>query len=219
MNKGGSFVTFSGVAAAKIAVATMGVAITNAAAGTRGPLAGPGAGPDPGQRHLPRRAHHHAGETDHAMAMAMPVFAGQKLVVVGGSSGMGRQTEDVVAAGGSAVIIGADPQPGPRTRPAPDPGQRGRPVVVATPIYERFVPADKLEETPVQLRRPPPARPHRHRPRPGQHHRLPAAPGHQLGHRRHLGTSAAASWPDATNHPRRPIYGGAAMQATTTQEE
>ena len=38
---------------------------------------------------------------------AMPVFAGQKLVVVGGSSGMGRQTAaDVVAAGGSAVIIG-----------------------------------------------------------------------------------------------------------------
>ena len=32
--------------------------------------------------------------------MAMPVFAGQKLVVVGGSSGMGRQTAaDVVAAG------------------------------------------------------------------------------------------------------------------------
>ena len=43
-------------------------------------------------------------------AMATPVFAGQKLVVVGGSSGMGRQTaEDVVAAGGSAVIIGQDP--------------------------------------------------------------------------------------------------------------
>ena len=42
-------------------------------------------------------------------AAAMPVFAGQKLVVVGGSSGMGRQTaEDVVAAGGSAVIIGED---------------------------------------------------------------------------------------------------------------
>src|ERR1700749_4847621 len=39
--------------------------------------------------------------------MAMPVFAGRKLVVVGGSSGMGRQTAaDVVAAGGSAVIIG-----------------------------------------------------------------------------------------------------------------
>jgi NAD(P)-dependent dehydrogenase (short-subunit alcohol dehydrogenase family) len=39
-----------------------------------------------------------------------PVFAGQKLVVAGGSSGMGRQTAaDVVAAGGSAVIIGDDP--------------------------------------------------------------------------------------------------------------
>jgi NAD(P)-dependent dehydrogenase (short-subunit alcohol dehydrogenase family) len=44
------------------------------------------------------------------MAPAMPVFSGQKLVVVGGSSGMGRQTAiDVVAAGGSAVIIGEDP--------------------------------------------------------------------------------------------------------------
>jgi NAD(P)-dependent dehydrogenase (short-subunit alcohol dehydrogenase family) len=42
-------------------------------------------------------------------AMTMPVFAGQKLIVVGGSSGMGRQTAaDVVAAGGSAVIIGRD---------------------------------------------------------------------------------------------------------------
>ena len=40
---------------------------------------------------------------------AMPVFEGQKLVVVGGSSGMGRQTaEDVVAAGGCAVIIGQE---------------------------------------------------------------------------------------------------------------
>ncbi|HXP53320.1 MAG TPA: SDR family oxidoreductase [Streptosporangiaceae bacterium] len=38
-----------------------------------------------------------------------PVFAGQKLIVVGGNSGMGRQTAaDVVAAGGSAVIIGQD---------------------------------------------------------------------------------------------------------------
>lgn len=35
-----------------------------------------------------------------------PVFAGRKLVVVGGSSGMGLQTAaDVVAAGGTAVII------------------------------------------------------------------------------------------------------------------
>jgi NAD(P)-dependent dehydrogenase (short-subunit alcohol dehydrogenase family) len=41
--------------------------------------------------------------------MAMRIFAGQKLVVVGGNSGMGRQTAaDVVAAGGSAVIIGQD---------------------------------------------------------------------------------------------------------------
>jgi len=41
------------------------------------------------------------------MGMDTAVFAGQKLVVVGGSSGMGRQTAaDVVAAGGSAVIIG-----------------------------------------------------------------------------------------------------------------
>jgi NAD(P)-dependent dehydrogenase (short-subunit alcohol dehydrogenase family) len=51
---------------------------------------------------------------DHAeqtrQAMTMPMFAGQKLVVVGGSSGMGRETAtDVVAAGGSVVIIGQDP--------------------------------------------------------------------------------------------------------------
>ncbi len=44
-------------------------------------------------------------------SMARPVFAGRKLVVVGGSSGMGRQAAaDVVAAGGSAVIIGQDPE-------------------------------------------------------------------------------------------------------------
>ncbi len=49
----------------------------------------------------------HADETD--LSLAMRGFAGQKLVVVGGSSGMGRQTAaDVVAAGGSAVIIGRD---------------------------------------------------------------------------------------------------------------
>ena len=52
--------------------------------------------------------HGHADEPDRAQAM--PVFSGQKLVVVGGSSGMGRQTAaDVVAAGGTAVIIGQDP--------------------------------------------------------------------------------------------------------------
>jgi len=51
---------------------------------------------------------HQMGES--GQPMATPVFAGQKLVVVGGSSGMGRQTAaDVVAAGGSAVIIGQDP--------------------------------------------------------------------------------------------------------------
>jgi NAD(P)-dependent dehydrogenase (short-subunit alcohol dehydrogenase family) len=34
-------------------------------------------------------------------------FEGRKLIVVGGSSGMGRQTAaEVVAGGGSAVIIG-----------------------------------------------------------------------------------------------------------------
>ena len=54
--------------------------------------------------------HQHMDEPGRPQAMAMPVFAGQKLVVVGGSSGMGRQTAaDVVAAGGSAVIIGQDP--------------------------------------------------------------------------------------------------------------
>src|SRR5215472_602064 len=43
--------------------------------------------------------------------MEEAVFAGQKLVVVGGSSGMGRQTAaDVMAAGGSAVIIGDNPR-------------------------------------------------------------------------------------------------------------
>ena len=41
--------------------------------------------------------------------LAGQMFAGQKLVAVGGSSGMGRQTAaDVVAGGGSAVIIGDD---------------------------------------------------------------------------------------------------------------
>lgn len=53
--------------------------------------------------------HHHTDEPD--QPQAMPVFESQKLVVVGGSSGMGRDTTaDVVAAGGSAVIIGQDQQ-------------------------------------------------------------------------------------------------------------
>ena len=51
--------------------------------------------------------HHHADQPDELRAI--PLFEGQKLVVVGGSSGMGRQTAaDVVAAGGSAVIIGQE---------------------------------------------------------------------------------------------------------------
>ena len=41
--------------------------------------------------------------------MTSEIFEGQKLIVVGGSSGMGRQTAtDVVAGGGSAVIVGRD---------------------------------------------------------------------------------------------------------------
>ena len=53
--------------------------------------------------------HNNSDQPD--QAQAMPVFEGQKLVVVGGSSGMGRDTaSDVVAAGGSAVIIGQDQQ-------------------------------------------------------------------------------------------------------------
>jgi NAD(P)-dependent dehydrogenase (short-subunit alcohol dehydrogenase family) len=49
------------------------------------------------------------GMEEPSRPMAMPVFARQKLVVVGGSSGMGRQVAaDVVAAGGSAVIIAED---------------------------------------------------------------------------------------------------------------
>lgn len=39
----------------------------------------------------------------------MGAFEGRKLIAVGGSSGMGRQSaEDILTAGGSAVIIGHD---------------------------------------------------------------------------------------------------------------
>ena len=83
---------------------------------------------------------------------------------------MGRQTAaDVVAAGGSAVIIGDDIGATPSS--AYSTGKGGihaltknlalelelapyqirvnavAPAVVGTPIYERFVPKDKLEET------------------------------------------------------------------------
>ena len=44
---------------------------------------------------------------EHSEQQTMTTFVGQKLVVVGGSSGMGRETAaEVVASGGSAVIIG-----------------------------------------------------------------------------------------------------------------
>ena len=44
---------------------------------------------------------------EHSEQQPMTAFVGQKLVVLGGSSGMGRETAvEVVAGGGSAVIIG-----------------------------------------------------------------------------------------------------------------
>ena len=256
--------------------------------------------------------HHDADQPDQ---QAMPVFEGQKLVVVGGSSGMGRDTAaDVVAAGGSAVIIGQDqdrvdntvkelakdgkaygitaeltdrdqvervrqqlagehadatllvnaagffiPKPfldydGPfydsyleldraiffltqtvargmidagrggsivnigsmwahqaiaatpssaysvakaglhalthnlaiELAPHQHPGQRGRPRRRGHPAVRAVRPQGQAGRDAAQLRRLPPARPGRHRPRPGQHHHLPALPGHQLGDRRDL---------------------------------
>jgi NAD(P)-dependent dehydrogenase (short-subunit alcohol dehydrogenase family) len=258
--------------------------------------------------------HRHGDGPD--VAQAMPVFSGQKLVVVGGSSGMGRQTAaDVVAAGGTAVIIGQDPgkvddtvktlamdgkaygitadladrEQVERVRRelasehadatllvnaaglfVPKPfldydgasydsyleldraiffltqtvargmvahGQGGSivnigsmwahqaiaatpssgysvgkaglhaltrnlamelaqhrirvnavvPAFVATPHLRTLRPQGQARADPAQLRRLPPARPGRHRPRPGKYHHVPALPGHQLGHRRHLG--------------------------------
>jgi NAD(P)-dependent dehydrogenase (short-subunit alcohol dehydrogenase family) len=58
MNEGGSFVIFSGVAAAKIAVGTLGVGDHQRRRRRPGPLPGPGAGPDSSQRHLSRRDRH-----------------------------------------------------------------------------------------------------------------------------------------------------------------
>jgi NAD(P)-dependent dehydrogenase (short-subunit alcohol dehydrogenase family) len=68
------------------------------------------AGPMTRQMGPPGMGEPMAGQMEPAPSpMAMPVFAGQKLIVVGGSSGMGRQTAiDVVAAGGSAVVVGLD---------------------------------------------------------------------------------------------------------------
>jgi NADP-dependent 3-hydroxy acid dehydrogenase YdfG len=58
VNEGGSFVIFSGVAAAKIAVGTLGVAITNAAADTVARSLALELAPIRGQRDLPRRGRH-----------------------------------------------------------------------------------------------------------------------------------------------------------------
>ena len=69
--------------------------------------------------------------------MAMPVFAGHKLIVVGGSSGMGRQTAaDVVAAGASAVVIGLD---GGRVKDtAAELSQNGRAYGIAADLTDRM---------------------------------------------------------------------------------
>ena len=57
INAGGSLTIFSGVAAAKIAVGTLAVAITNGAADVLA-LTGAGAGAGAGERDLPRRHRH-----------------------------------------------------------------------------------------------------------------------------------------------------------------
>ena len=157
----------------------------------------------------------HADGSGQPHPMAMPVFAGQKLVVVGGSSGMGRQTAaDVVAAGGSAVIIGQDPgkiddtvqtlaKDGPAYGIAADLADRMQVERVCQQLADEhtdatllvnaaglFIPKPFLDHDGADYdsysELDPAARPGRHRPRPGQHHHLPAVPGHRLGHRRHL---------------------------------
>ena len=106
--------------------------------------------------------------------MTMPVFAGQKLVVVGGSSGMGRQAAaDVIAVGGSAVIIGRDPAKVGNTVQAL--AKDGKTCGITADLADR----EQAERVCRSAGSAPP--------RPGQHHHLPAVPGHQLGHRCHLG--------------------------------
>ena len=122
----------------------------------------------------------HADGSGQPHPMAMPVFAGQKLVVVGGSSGMGRQTAaDVVAAGGSAVIIGQDQARVDNT--VQTLAKDGPAYGIAADLADRM----QAERVCQQLA-------DEHRPTAGS-----PAPS---------GTSTAASWPDATNHPpvRRP---------------
>ncbi len=166
--------------------------------------------------------------------MAMPVFAGQKLVVVGGSSGMGRQTAaDVVAAGGSAVIIGQDQarvddtvqtlaKDGPAYGIAADladrmqaervcqqladehrrypAGQRGR------ALHPQALPRPRRRRLRL-LRRAGPGRSAGSAPPATWPTPSPSCcPRPTAGSPAPSGTSTAASWPDATNHPpvRRP---------------
>ena len=69
-------------------------------------------------------------------------FTGRKLVVIGGSSGIGRQV--AADAGGSAVIVGRRPDKVEQTV-AELAGHRIRvnavsPAVVSTPVYQGFIP-------------------------------------------------------------------------------
>jgi NAD(P)-dependent dehydrogenase (short-subunit alcohol dehydrogenase family) len=68
----------------------------------------------------------------------MPDFTNKKVIVVGGSAGMGRQAAaNVVENGGSAVIIG-------RSKARVD---AVAPAVVKTPLYEGFIPKDQIDTT------------------------------------------------------------------------
>ena len=124
--------------------------------------------------------------------MTMPVFAGQKLVVVGGSSGMGRQAAaDVIAVGGSAVIIGRDPAKVGDTVQAL--AKDGKACGITADLADR----EQAERVCRSAGSAPP--------RPGQHHHLPSCPRPPAGSPVPSGTSTAASWPDATKKPAPPV--------------
>ena len=152
--------------------------------------------------------------------MTMPVFAGQKLVVVGGSSGMGRQAAaDVIAVGGTAVIIGRDPAKVGDTVQAL--AKDGKTCGITADLADREQ-AERVCRSAGSAT-----------PRPGRHHHLPAVPGHQLGHRCHLGRRRRHHGPTQLKSPPRPCAGPATrhtgrhtpatpqpeMQATTIREE
>ena len=128
--------------------------------------------------------------------MTMPVFAGQKLVVVGGSSGMGRQAAaDVIAAGGSAVIIGRDPAKiGDTVQTL---AKDGKACGITADLADR----EQAERVCRSAGSAPP--------RPGQHHHLPAVPGHQLGHRCRLGRRWRRRGRTQLKSPPRPCAGPA----------